>query len=95
MIIFIMISEERFLAYRGVSMFMRLNNVLKGERVYLHSIDDYPDGRKRLEELGFTPGASLVVCDSRRKGPMVVRIRGGKYMLGEEVAEKIVVRCEL
>ncbi|OPY57795.1 MAG: FeoA domain protein [Pelotomaculum sp. PtaU1.Bin035] len=76
-------------------MIMRLNNVLKGKKVYLHTIDDCPDGRKRLEELGFTPGTLLVVCDSRRKGPMVVSIRGGKYMLGEEVAEKIVVRCEL
>ncbi len=48
--------------------------------------------RRRLAEMGFTPGTRLRVLSSRSPGPVLVDIKGSRIAVGWGVAVKVVVK---
>lgn len=67
-----------------------LSMIKRGKAVYVRYIDGSDSCKKHLEEMGFLPGTPLVVsriCD----GPLVVAVRGSKLILGQKLAQKIMV----
>lgn len=69
-----------------------LSCVDKGSVVHIESIEDCSRCKNKLEEMGFLPGTPVEVCRCCNKGPLVVAIRGGKIMLGQEMARHIMVK---
>ena len=64
----------------------------KGATVRIQCINSCSKCKRHLEEMGFIPGTPLEVCRCCKKGPLVVTIRGGKVMLGQEMAQQIMVK---
>ncbi|AEG59150.1 FeoA family protein [Desulforamulus ruminis] len=69
-----------------------LSCVKQGRVVVIQDIEGCPQRKRHLEEMGFIPGTPLEVCRCCQQGPLVVSIRGGKVMLGQEMAQHIMVR---
>ncbi|MDO7787569.1 FeoA family protein [Desulforamulus aquiferis] len=69
-----------------------LSFIKQGRVVTIQDIAGCPQRKRHLEEMGFIPGTPLEVCRCCQQGPLVVAIRGGKVMLGEEMAKDIMVR---
>jgi len=47
--------------------------------------------RRRLAELGMTPGTPIKVLRNELNSPLVVELRGSRLMLGRGVADRILV----
>jgi len=69
-----------------------LSCIKKGATVHIQSIEGCCHRKRHLEEMGFIPGTPVEVCRCCNKGPLVVTIRGGKVMLGQEMARHIMVK---
>ncbi|WP_041274655.1 FeoA family protein [Desulforamulus reducens] len=69
-----------------------LSCMREGRIAYIQDIVGCPKRKRHLEEMGFTPGSPVEVCKCCCKGPLVVTIRGSKMMLGQEMAQDIMVR---
>ncbi|ACV62512.1 FeoA family protein [Desulfofarcimen acetoxidans DSM 771] len=63
----------------------------KGTTVHIQSIKNCCNCKLHLEEMGFIPGTPIRICYCCKKGSLVVTVRGGKVMLGEEMAKQIMV----
>jgi Fe2+ transport system protein FeoA len=48
--------------------------------------------RRRMAELGLTPGAPVTVIGGYHSGPLLINIRGSRLSLGFGVAQKILVK---
>jgi Fe2+ transport system protein FeoA len=48
--------------------------------------------RRRLAELGLTPGAPVTVMNGCHSGPLLIDVRGSRLSLGFGVAQKIMVK---
>lgn len=48
--------------------------------------------RRRLAEMGLTPGALVMVMSGCHPGPLLIDIRGSRLGLGFGVAQKIMVK---
>jgi Fe2+ transport system protein FeoA len=48
--------------------------------------------RRRLAELGLTPGVPVAVVSGGHPGPLLIDIRGSRLSLGFGVAQKIMVK---
>jgi ferrous iron transport protein A len=48
--------------------------------------------RRRLAELGLTPGVSVTVMSGCHPGPLLIDLRGSRLSLGFGVAQKIMVK---
>ncbi|MDO4555775.1 MAG: FeoA domain-containing protein [Lachnospiraceae bacterium] len=47
---------------------------------------------RRLEVLGLTEGSHVLVMNNKKKGAMVVKIRGTRFAIGQKIAENITVK---
>ena len=63
-----------------------------GEKVRLESIQGGAKVIHHLTSLGFTPGAEINVLQNYGRGPLIVKIRGGRVALGRGEARKIIVQ---
>lgn len=51
--------------------------------------------RKRLEDMGLTPGTKVTVVKSAPfHGPIEVRLRGSRLAIGRGMAQRIIVRVD-
>lgn len=73
-------------------MYKPLSTIKQGRIVYIQNICGCSNRKHHLEEMGFTPGCPVEICNCCRKGPLVVSIRGSRVMLGQEMAQQIMVR---
>ena len=48
---------------------------------------------RRLEALGMTEGTKITVLNSKRHGPLIIRLRGS-FAIGRKIAENIRVKEE-
>jgi len=48
--------------------------------------------RRRLADMGLTPGVTIRVVNGQMSGPIVINLRGSRLVLGHGVAQKILVR---
>jgi len=71
---------------------MPLSMVTAGELVEVIRIRAGHGLRRRLASMGITPGVSVRVISSGRRGPVVLDVKGSRLALGYGVAHKVQVR---
>lgn len=63
------------------------------QRTYIVEEIVLPIGlERRLEALGLTQGAGVLVLNNDKKGSMTVKFRGTRFAIGRKIAENITVR---
>lgn len=67
-----------------------LSELAPGERGEVEDLSGGRGARRRLGELGLTPGTAIEVLASR--GPILVLVRGSRVALGRGMARKVMVR---
>jgi len=72
--------------------FMSLIEAKKGQCVILENIEYGHKVKKKLQDMGLTPGVRLCVVSSGLFGPMIVDVRGSRVALGRGILGKITVR---
>lgn len=85
-------------------MVLPLTNLKNGERATIISIGvssrssrhrHHWGFRKRLEDMGLTPGVELrVVKSAPFHGPIELQVRGSRLVIGRGMAERILVKPE-
>lgn len=84
-------SEEEQITSRAAS----LSELRRGEQGVLESLDLPDDQALRLMELGFLPGARIVVAGSAPGGdPRVYRVDGSEFALRRETALLLKLRSQ-
>ena len=68
---------------------MSLTHVSKGSKVVLSSISNGHGLRKRLQDMGLTPGVEFRIITKSQGGPVIVEVRGARLALGRGIAERI------
>ncbi|MCK5022654.1 MAG: metal-dependent transcriptional regulator [Candidatus Aenigmarchaeota archaeon] len=72
-----------------------LVDLKQGQSAEMVSVDTGQRAKKRLEDLGLTPGASIsVVRSAPFGGPIEILIRGSKLAIGRGMARKIYVKVD-
>ncbi len=69
-----------------------LSMVSPGERVRVVSFSGGSNIKKRLQDMGLTPGEVVEVLN--RGGPVIVSVKGSRIALGMGLAQKVMVRPE-
>ena len=70
---------------------MSLLEIKKGNRVCLQSVDWGYNLKKKLQDMGLTPGVMMTVLSAPSFGPMIVEVRGTRLALGRGILAKIQV----
>ncbi|MCT4634574.1 MAG: ferrous iron transport protein A [Firmicutes bacterium] len=70
---------------------MPLNMVSKGSEVVLKNIFWGEKLKRKLQDMGLTPGVKLKVVSDSGKGPVVIDVRGTRLALGRGILNKIYV----
>lgn len=68
---------------------MSLVQVERGEKVILNHIAYGKHLRKKLQDMGLTPGVEFSVVTRTLRGPLIIEVRGARLALGRGIAEKI------
>lgn len=68
--------------------------VLPGELVQVVAVRAGWGLRKRLADLGLTPGVLVRVVTSQGPGPVVLDLRGSRLALGHGMAHRILVKAK-
>jgi ferrous iron transport protein A len=71
-----------------------LNAVPNGEQVQIVSICAGWGLRRRLADMGLTPGLSVRIVGSQRPGSVVLDVRGSRLALGRGISHRIMVRAQ-
>ena len=61
-----------------------------GEEVVVRRVGGSPEGKKQLEDLGFTAGSTATVITSLN-GNVIVKVRESRVAISDEMARKIMV----
>jgi len=70
---------------------MPLKSVQSGKEVILQDIDWGMRLRKKLEDMGLTPGVKFKVVSGKEFGPCIIEVRGTRLALGRNIVSKIQV----
>lgn len=70
---------------------MPLSMIDVGEEVVLKEIKWGRKMKKRLEDLGLTPGVTLSIVSNDLRGSFILNVRGSRLVLGTSVTQKILV----
>lgn len=70
---------------------MPLSAVPTGRAVVLRRIREVNGLVARLAAMGFVPGVTIDVRQNDRNGPVIVGLKGGRVLLGRDMAEKMAV----
>jgi len=62
-----------------------------GNEYKVEDIDLPVNIEKRLEALGMTRGTSIAVLNSKRRGVLIVKVRGTRFALGRNITKNILV----
>jgi len=71
---------------------MPLAMVSPGEVVQVVGVRAGWGFRRRLADMGLTPGVTIGVLNSQVPGPIIIDLRGSRLVLGYGMAQKILVR---
>lgn len=63
----------------------------KGEKAIVVKVNGTPDIRQHLMDIGFVPGASLMVI-SQYKGDVIVNIKDSHFAITERMSKNIMVQ---
>lgn len=70
---------------------MRLNEGAKGSRLKVLHMDLPVQTERRLEVLGMLEGTVISVVNRKKRGAMIIKIRGTRFAIGEQIAKNIEV----
>ena len=73
---------------------MSLNHVNLGVPVVLNQINYGLGLKKKLQDMGLTPGVELSVVSKTNSGPIIIEVRGARLAIGRGIAEKIDVEIK-
>ena len=65
-----------------------------GEEVLLVGIEAGFGLRRKLADMGLSPGVPLRVVHSQMPGPVIIEVRGSRLALGRGMTQRIMVRGE-
>lgn len=68
---------------------MSLTKVSIGEKVVLNNISYGLNLKKKLQDMGLTPGVKFSIISKTNSGPIIIEVRGSRLALGRGIAEKI------
>lgn len=72
---------------------MPLSQVEKGQQVVLKDIAWGQQLRRKLSNLGLTPGVKFNVITKSHFGPWIIEVRGARLALGRGIIDKIDVEA--
>lgn len=70
---------------------MPLSSIQTGQNVIIESIQFDTRLRRKLQDMGLTPGVQLSVVSKSFLGPLVVEVRGTRVALGKGIVSNIQV----
>lgn len=70
---------------------MGLNEVIQGKSARILKIEGGIMIRKKLLQMGIVPGIPVRVIQKPDKGPMLLSVLGNQLILGQGMAEKVLV----
>ncbi len=70
---------------------MPLSSIQTGQSVIIDSINFNVKLRRKLQDMGLTPGVKLNVVSKSFLGPLVVDVRGTRVALGKGIVSNIQV----
>ncbi|QEK13330.1 ferrous iron transport protein A [Crassaminicella thermophila] len=70
---------------------MPLSMVNQGQDAILNCINWGPKLKKKLRDMGLTPGVKINVISNDTKGAFIINLRGSRLVLGSVVAQQIMV----
>lgn len=76
---------------KNQSVLKPLSNLPAGNAGVLRDVNSGEALKARLSSMGLFPGSLVSVCQNDQYGPLVLRVQGGKIMLGRGMADKILV----
>ena len=56
------------------------------------AVEGLQDLARRLEALGLFPGSRVKILQKKRRGAMIITVRGTRFALGMEIAAHIAVK---
>ncbi len=71
---------------------MKLSDTAPGRLFYVAGLDLPNELSRRLEALGMIEGSTVKVLRRKRRGAMIITVRGTRFALGRSIAEHISVR---
>ena len=70
---------------------MKLNQADILQNYRITSVQEQEKIQRRLEALGILEGTKVVVLNRKRNGSTIIKVRGTRWALGNEIAEGIEV----
>ena len=70
---------------------MKLNQADILQNYRITSVQEQEKIQRRLEALGILEGTKVVVLNRKRNGSTIIKVRGSRWALGNEIAEGIEV----
>ena len=70
---------------------MRLNEGAKGSRLKVLHMDLPVQTERRLEVLGMLEGTVISVVNRKKRGAMIIKIRGNRFAIREQITKNIEV----
>ncbi|MBN2286520.1 MAG: FeoA domain-containing protein [Tissierellales bacterium] len=71
---------------------MSLTHAKKGECFTLEYIESGNRAKRKLQDMGLTPGVKICVVSNSSFGPIILELRGSRIALGRGLVDKIAVR---
>lgn len=71
---------------------MRLIEGQMGQSYIVESMELPLQTGRRLEALGMTEGTSVDVLNRKKKGALIIKVRGTRFAIGKSITEHITIR---
>ena len=71
---------------------MPLSMISNGQSVLLTAINWGPKLKKKLQDMGLTPGVELIIISNNTNGSFVLNVRDSRLVLGCSVTQQIMVQ---
>lgn len=71
---------------------MKLSEGVMGKTYIVEAVELPVQTERRLEALGMTERTSVTVMNRKKKGAMVIKVRGTRFAIGKTIGERILVR---
>ncbi|MBF8982421.1 ferrous iron transport protein A [Lutibacter sp. B2] len=71
---------------------MPLSMISNGQSVLLTDINWGPKLKKKLQDMGLTPGVEMIVISNDTNGSFILKVRDSRLVLGCSVTQQIMVQ---
>ena len=68
-----------------------LVKIASGRAVIISGFSGSVELKRRLSDLGLIPGTEMTVIENHYPGPLLLNLRGSRLMLGQDLAEQVMV----